>query len=172
MPTTRSFRVAVAVLSLSAAGYGATVAYEQYSESAIIPTRGDRPTVGLGSTFREDGSPVELGDRITPPKAIARSLAHIAKNEAGLKKCVTGAMSQVEYDILVDFTYQYGVAVACKSSMVRAINAGDYTAACEAYILYKRAGGRDCSLPENRRICGGVWTRSLERRAKCMKGLT
>jgi lysozyme len=168
MANIKHVRLAVSALSLSLAGFVGLVAHESYTDKAIVPTKNDRPTVGFGSTFRDDGSPVQMGDTITPPRAIARSAAHIAKDEAGLKRCVTGPMSQVEYDVLVDFAYQYGVAAACLSSMVRETNAGNYVAACNAYTLYKRSGGFDCSTPGNK-ICAGVWKRSLERQAKCLE---
>lgn len=176
-------RVAVGALAFSLAGFVGLVAHESYTDKAIIPTKNDRPTVGFGNTFREDGSPVQMGDTITPPKAIARSAAHIAKDEAGLKQCVTGPLNQVEYDVLVDQSYQYGVKVTCASPMVREINAGNYKAACDAYLNYRYlttrnptpgweefAPGRwrfDCSTPGNK-ICAGVWKRSLERQAKCL----
>lgn len=170
-------RVAIAVLSLSAAGFAGIAINENYTDTAVVPTRNDRPTVGLGSTFRDDGTPVQLGDTITPVQAIVRSVNHIAKDEAGLKRCVTAPLSQTEYDNLVDFSYQYGAPTACASSMVRYINAGDYAAACKAYTLYKNSGGYDCStlvkdragkwVPNKR--CWGVWTRSLARRDKCLE---
>ena len=160
-------RIAFAALTLSAAGFAGLVLEESYTSSAVVPTKGDRPTVGFGSTFRDDGSPVQMGDTITPPKAIARTVAHIAKDESGLKRCVTGAMSQVEYDILVKFSYQYGVAATCASSMVRNVNGGNYKLACESYTLYKFSAGYDCSTPGNR-VCGGVWTRNLGRRDMCL----
>lgn len=162
-------RISVAALALSAVGLVGIVAHEGYTDRAVIPTKNDRPTVGFGSTFREDGSPVQLGDSITPPQAIARTVAHIAKDESGLKKCVTAPLNQTEYDILVNFAYQYGVDATCRSSVVRQVNAGNYEAACRSYTLYKFSGGYDCSLPANQRICGGVWTRNLERQSKCLE---
>ncbi len=164
-------RSAIAALSLSAAGLVAIITEESYTERAVVPTKNDRPTVGFGSTFREDGSPVQLGDTIKPVQAVKRSVAHIAKDEAGLKRCVTGPMTQGEYDVLVDFTYQYGVATTCASSMVRFINQGLYRNACEAYTLYKRSGGYDCSTLINgqpNKRCWGVWARNLERRDRCL----
>jgi len=160
-------RLAIGLLTFSAVGLGGLVLREQYSDVAIIPTPNDRPTVGFGSTFREDGTPVRLGDTITPPRAIARTLAHIAQDEHGLKRCVTAPLNQDEYDVLVDFAYQYGAPRACASSMVREVNAGNYAAACRAYRLYKYSGGYDCSTPGNR-ICGGVWSASVKREAKCL----
>jgi GH24 family phage-related lysozyme (muramidase) len=161
-------RLVIAALSLSAAGFVAIVVDEGYTDRAVVPTKNDRPTVGFGSTFRDDGSPVQMGDTITPPKAVARSAAHIARDEAGLKACVTGPMTQGEYDVLVSFAYQYGAPATCRSSMVRHINAGRYAESCEAYLLYRFSGGYDCSVPGNR-ICAGVWKRNVERRAKCLE---
>ena len=116
-------RQIVAVMSLSAAGLIGLVVRESYTDKATVPTQGDRPTVGFGSTFHPDGSPVKMGDTVTPQKALRMTLAHIGKDELNLKRCVTGELSQAEYDLLVDFSYQYGSVTACKSSMVRHINA-------------------------------------------------
>jgi lysozyme len=135
--------------------------------TAEVPTKNDRCTVGFGSTFKEDGSPVQCGETITPVQAVKRSLSHIAKDETQLKSCVTAPLSQKEYDILVNFSYQYGTAATCKSSMVKNINAGNYAQACEGYTLYKMSGGFDCSIPGNK-VCSGVWTRNLNRKADCM----
>lgn len=148
-------------------GFAGLVMEENYTGSAVIPTKGDRPTVGFGSTLRDNGTPVQMGDTITPTRAIVRSVNHIAKDEVALKRCVTGAMSQAEYDILVNFSYQYGARATCNSSIVRNINAGRYAQACEAYTLYKYSAGFDCSIPGNR-VCAGVWTRQQTRHAVCM----
>ena len=107
-------RTAIAGLVLSASALVGLVAHEGYTDKAIVPTKGDRPTVGFGSTFRGDGSPVRMGDTITPQKALARSLAHIQKDELGIKRCVTAPLYQQEYDMMVDFAYQYGVPTLCK----------------------------------------------------------
>jgi lysozyme len=164
----RRLRIAVSALSLSAAGFVALIGSEGWAPTAMIPTKNDRPTVGFGSTFRDDGTPVKLGDTIQPVQAVRRSAAHIAKDEMGLKRCVTGELTQGEYDTLVDFAYQYGVAATCSSSMVRRINAGQHQQACEAYALYKFSGGFDCSTPGNR-VCPGVWRRNQERKDKCLE---
>lgn len=160
-------RLPAAILALSATALVALVASEGYTGRAVVPTQGDRPTVGFGSTFRDDGSPVQIGDTITPPAALARTLAHIQQDEGALRQCVTAPLHQVEYDTLVDFSYQYGAKATCASSMVRFINAGQYEQACGAYLRYRFAAGYDCSTPNNKR-CAGVWTRQLERYQTCM----
>ena len=159
-------RTPIAALSLTAAALVGLLAHEGYSDRAIIPIAGDRPTVGFGSTFRDDGSPVRLGDAITPPKAVARTYAHIARDESGIKSCVTATLTQGEYDVMVDFAYQYGVSKLCASDMVLHANAGRHIDSCNAYLQYKRAARRDCSIPSSN--CMGVWKRSQDRQRRCL----
>lgn len=163
----KSPRIVIGAMSLSAAGLVGLIAHESYTDTAIIPVKGDRPTVGFGSTFREDGTPVQLGDTITPPKAVARTAAHIAKDETRLKQCVTAPLHQVEYDLLVDHAYQFGVAATCSSGIVRQINAGRYADACAEYLRWRYVAKRDCSVRSNG--CYGVWVRAQERNRKCME---
>lgn len=164
-------RIAITSLSLSAAGLVALVQHEGYTERAVVPTKGDRPTVGFGSTFREDGSPVQMSDRTTPVKALQRTLAYTASADEKLKACVKVPLHQVEFDILQNHGYQYGLTATCKSPMVRRANAGDYVGSCQGYLDYKMAAGYDCSALVNGKPntrCWGVWERSLERFEKCM----
>ena len=162
-------RTTIGALALSAAGLIALVSHEGFRDKAYIPVPGDRPTVGFGSTFNPDGTPVKMGDTATPQKALRMSLAHIGKDELQLKRCVTGPLSQQEYDILVDFAYWRGSGGACRSEVVKAINRGDYVASCNAYLNLdsRRAAGKDCSLPSSG--CRGVWLRAQERHKKCME---
>jgi lysozyme len=162
-----SNRALIAGLSLSAAGLVGVLVHEGYTDRAVIPVPGDRPTVGFGSTFRDDGSPVRMGDTITPPQAVARTLAHIQKDETRLKQCVTAPLYQAEYDLLVDFSYQYGAVATCNSTLVRLINQRQYAQACEQYARWRFVAGLDCALPGSR--CRGVAFRAQERRNKCLE---
>lgn len=158
-------RIAIGALSLSAAAFVALIGHEGWTEKAVIPVKGDVPTVGPGLTKRPDGTPVQMGDTIKPVEGVQRSLAHIAKDETKLKQCIVAPLSQAEYDLIVDFAYQYGTAATCKSSMVAMINQGQYAAACDGYGRYRFVAGRDCSVRANG--CYGVYTRSMERVQKC-----
>lgn len=183
-------RIAIAALSLSAAGFVSLVSHEGFTDRAVVPVKGDRPTVGFGSTFRDDGTPVQMGDTITAPKAVARSFNHIAKDETRLKQCVTAPLHQWEYDTLVNHSYQYGAGVTCASSMVRLANAGDYSGSCRAYLAYRYitspkayAGWEpyrfengkpvrwryDCTTPGSK-VCPGVGKRAQENHRACMGG--
>lgn len=159
-------RTAVAALSVSAAAFVALIGQEGWTDKAVIPVKGDVPTVGPGLTKRADGSPVQLGDTVKPLEGVQRSLSHIQSGERSIKSCVTAPLSQAEYDLMVDFSYQYGTAALCKSSIAGEANAGRYQQSCEAYLKYRFVAGRDCSLAGSG--CRGVWTRSQGRYQACM----
>ena len=163
-----STRLVVASLSLSAAALVGIVAHEGYTDKAVIPTVNDRPTVGFGSTFHENGQAVKMGETTTPVRALIKAQAHISKEEERFRASLPGVkLHQAEYDLYMDWVYQFGTGNWIKSSMRRNLLAGNYRAACESLLLYKFSGGYDCSMPGNKR-CAGVWTRQLERHAACL----
>lgn len=164
-----SKRIPASALGLSAAILAAWIAHEGYSASPIIPTKGDVPTIGHGATHYEDGTRVTMAD---PPITRQRA-ADLAANllQDTYVTCVKHSLGEtpmhpVEFDQAVDFAGQYGCALWSKSSMLNQYIAGNYGAACQAYLRYKFAAGYDCSTPGNKR-CMGVWTRQLGRHAAC-----
>lgn len=169
--TTRK-RIAVAALTLSLSGFAGWKASEGFTETPIIPTKGDVPTIGYGSTRYEDGTPVTLNDPpITPQRAeqLARNLH--SEEERRFRASLPGVeLFQEEYDLYLDFTGNFGIGNWRGSSMRRHLLAGDYVKACHALLMWRKQGGRDCSLPQNwgPKGCKGVWTRQQERHARCM----
>ncbi|WP_282266506.1 lysozyme [Stenotrophomonas sp. PS02298] len=186
-------RVAAASLLLSAVAFAGWVAKEGDGPTAVrtdgqvvhkpyIPTKGDVPTIGHGSTRYEDGTPVRLSDApITRARAqqLARNLH--SEEEARFKASIPGvSLTQGEYDLYIDFIGQYGIGNWRSSSMRRRLLEtrtatpgqlpGLYRAACDALLAWKKQDGRDCSLPQNwgPKGCKGVWTRQQERHAKCL----
>lgn len=198
-------RVAAAALSLSAAAGTAWIASEGDGPKSIsktgevllhpyVPTQGDVPTIGHGSTRYEDGRRVTLTDPpITRQRAVELALGELDRTYA---KCVRASLgqtmvNQTEFDKAADFAGQYGCGAWRGSSMLAKTRVGDYPGACRAYLGYKfmtsvwregsgwvayewdKAGKPtrwrfDCSTPGNR-ICGGVWTRQLGRHNACME---
>ena len=160
-------RIAVSLLSLSAAGFATWQASEGYTPVAVIPTKGDVPTIGHGSTRYEDGSPVRMGDTITAARAevLARNLNSQAEKQFAAS--IQGVkLYQDEFDIYMDFVGQYGIGTWRKGSPRKSLLAGNYVQACHDLLKYRYAAGFDCSTPGNKR-CWGVWSRQLERSAKC-----
>lgn len=168
----RNSRIAVGALTLSFAAGVALLSDEGFTDRAVVPVKGDVPTVGFGMTERPDGSPVKMGDKTTPVEALKRSQAYLARAEGRVKACLTAPLYQVEYDTMLNFSYQYGQTRPCNSDIVRLANAGDYLGSCKAYLDFRFVKKYDCSTTvngERNKICWGVWTRSKERYDKCME---
>lgn len=170
--TTRK-RIVVAALTLSLSGFAGWKASEGFTDTPMIPTKGDVPTIGYGSTRYEDGTPVTLNDHpITPQRAeqLARSLH--SEEERRFRASIPGVeLFQEEYDLYLDFTGNFGIGNWRGSSMRRNLLAGRYVQACDSLLMWRRAGGYDCSTKINgqpNRRCWGVWERQLQRHAKCL----
>lgn len=168
-------RSLVAGMSLSAAGLVSLVMYEGYTSRAVVPVKADVPTIGFGSTVHEDGSPVKLGDITTPQNALKKTLAHISRDEQAFRDSLSGAfLTQPEYDLYLDFVYNFGLSNWRKSEMRKQILQGEHRAACDALLAWRYQGRspnrRDCSLPTSwgPKGCKGVWLRQQERHAKCL----
>lgn len=164
-------RTLVAALTMSLAGVLAWQGSEGFTDHAVIPTQGDVPTLGYGSTRWEDGTPVKLGDTITRERAAVLARALMTEDERRFAASLPGVrLHQAEYDAYLNFVGQYGIGTWRQSSMRRHLLAGEYAQACDALLLYRRAAGYDCSTRVNgkpNRRCWGVWTRQLERHAQC-----
>ncbi|KQR50393.1 hypothetical protein [Acidovorax sp. Leaf160] len=177
-------RVAVAALTLSAAGFAGWKQSEGDGPTSVradgvqvhhpyIPTRGDVPTIGHGSTRYEDGTPVRLSDApITRQRAeqLARNLNRA--EEARFKASLPGVLLYPgEFDLYVDFVGQYGIGNWLKPRSPRTwLLVGDYVRACHALLEWRFQAGRDCKLPQNwgPQGCRGVWTRQQKRHSDCM----
>ncbi len=156
-------RRTLAALSLSAAALVGIVLHEGYSDRAIIPVPGDVPTIGFGTT-----AGVKLGDTITPPQALARALVDVQQFEGAIKTCVTVPLTQNEYDAYVSFAYNVGSRAFCQSTLVKKLNLGDFKGACDELLRWRYFQGKDCALPENRRLCGGLVKRREAEYRKCL----
>lgn len=164
-----NWRIPVAALTLSFAAGAGLMVQEGWVEVASIPTKNDVPTYGFGSTTKEDGSAVRIGDRTTPVRAVKRTAAYLANAEDDMKDTLQGVdLTQGEFDLYMNWRYQYGIGAWRKSSMLADLKAGSYVLACYDLLRYRFSGGYDCSTPGNKR-CAGVWTRQLDRFADCWR---
>ncbi|UXC34770.1 lysozyme [Cupriavidus gilardii] len=167
-------RIAAALLTMSAGGFAAWQTSEGFTDRAVIPTKGDVPTIGHGSTRYEDGRPVRLGDTITPKRAevLARNL--LTQDEKRFAASLPGVkLYQDEFDLYMNFVGQYGIGNWRKPKSPRTwLLKGDYVGACEALLNWRYVANYDCSTQVNgkpNKRCYGVWTRQLERHRKCME---
>jgi lysozyme len=139
-------RSAIAAISLSASVLVGLAVHEGYKGDAYIPIPGDVATIGFGST-----AGVKLGQKTTPERALIRLLEDADRHAQGVKSCVKVPLYQHEFDAYVSLTYNIGTGAFCKSTLVRKLNAGDYTGACTEILRWNRAGGKVITGLTNRR---------------------
>lgn len=182
-----SQRKPVSKLKLTAAAIAAVMAYEGYVRIATVPVKTDVPTVGYGTTVYPDGTKVKLNDVVERDDAKRYLVSYLMTADDKVKYCLpTAEMTQREYDIALDFSYQYGVPTFCSSSIAKYYNSNEPRKACESYLLYKYKYSEkwhkgfsyspdtkkkwrfDCTTLGNK-ICSGVGTRQLERYNACME---
>jgi lysozyme len=157
-------RSLIAVLVLSACGFVGLAIDEGYTSKAIPdPVLGTKvPTIGFGTT---EG--VKMTDVTTPPQAMQRTLADVGKYEGAVKRCVHVPLHQYEYDAFINISYNIGGAAFCGSTIVKKVNALDYTGACNAILQWRYVGDVDCSAPGNK-SCPGLWKRRLRLNSQCL----
>lgn len=146
----------------------ATAVKEGFTHKPVIPVKGDLPTIGHGTTVYPNGVKVKMTDPpITRKQGLELLKAHMNKDAVRFNKTLLNIpISQTEYDVYMDFTYQYGTGAWSQSSMLKNLKVGKYKQACDSLLKYKYVAKRDCSIRSNN--CYGVWTRQLERHSKCM----
>lgn len=130
-------RTTLAALTLSASALVGIALSEGFTDRAVIPVPGDVPTIGFGST---EG--VKLGDTITVPQALRRALRDVSKYEGAMRQCVNVPLHQHEYDAYISLAYNIGPGAFCKSTLVKKLNAGDYSGACLEIKRWDRFNGR------------------------------
>jgi lysozyme len=144
----------VATISLSATALVALLLHEGYRENAYIPVAGDVPTIGFGTT-----AGVKLGDRTSPEKALTVALRDVQRFEGSLKDCVTVPLHQHEYDAYISLSYNIGSNAFCRSTLVRKLNAEDYSGACREILRWDKFQGRTLA---------GLTKRRQEEHQKCL----
>lgn len=114
------------------------------------------PTVCNGHT----GPDVRVGDVWSKERCDAILVKNIEKHGQGLLACTAVALNQNQYDALSSWAFNVGTGAACGSTLVKLLNKGQYTAACDQLLRWDRAGGR---------VVRGLANRRQAERALCLK---
>ncbi len=168
MSKTKYTVTALTIISLG--GVAFTAGYEGFRANPYYDT-GKVVTIGYGSTVKPDGSKVKITDPPIDKKTGMEYLRiHMNKDAQRFNKSLQGVkLSQDEYDLYMDFTYQFGTGAWSGSSMLRYLKAGKYVQACKSLEPWRfsRVKGVkvDCRI---NRGCTGVWTRQKARIDKCL----
>lgn len=86
----------------------------------------------------------------------------LVKYDNGLKACLNRSIPDGMHVAFISVTYNIGIKGFCGSSMARRVNEGDLRGACEALLLWNKAGGR---------VVKGLDNRRRAERKICLEGL-
>lgn len=94
-------------------------------------------TIGYGTT-----AGVRRGQRCTTAQAEAFLRADLAKFETAVNKGVRTPITQEQFDALVAFAYNVGAGAFAGSTLLRQINAGNFSLARANFLKWNKGGGR------------------------------
>ena len=94
-------------------------------------------TIGYGHT----GPEVCAGLSVTQEQASALLQKDVSSAADFVNKSVMVALTQEEFDALVDFVFNLGAGAFQKSTLLHLLNAGDFAAAAAQFAVWDRAGG-------------------------------
>lgn len=110
------------------------------------------PTVGVGHTGLVDGMPVSVGMVITKEKSTELLRSDLKWVKKSIADNVKAPISQNQYDALCSLIFNIGASAFVGSTVLRKLNAKDYSGAADAFLMWKKAGkDLDILLPRRKR---------------------
>lgn len=114
---------------------------QAYLDTNVRPAKYSRGykglwTIGWGNT----GRGITQGTVWSRKRAVDELNKMIARHAAVVNKLVKVPLTQNQFDALVSLSYNLGLENA--KTLLRKLNAGDYTGAADAFLLYNKGGGR------------------------------
>ena len=100
-------------------------------------------TIGYGSTFYENGSKVQQGDKITLDRADKLLFEMVKRFEISVKGLIKSSINENQLGALTSFAFNVGIGALNKSTLLRKVNANptDPTIRNE-FMRWTKAGGK------------------------------
>lgn len=134
-------------------------------------------TIGYGTT----NSVLPANCKIVPGQCIteAKALEYLRLSltnifEPGVRNLLKVNVTQNQFDALVDFAYNLGVAALAGSTLLKKLNAGDFAGAQKEFLKWNRAGGVPVRGLTRRRLDEAALFGPLTRKdliAQCLSGV-
>ena len=99
-------------------------------------------TIGFGWTQPVDGKPIRAGMTIKQETAERLLKTGLVSYENDVSRLVKVGLTQGQFDALVSFTYNLGARSLSTSTLLRKLNAGDYSGAADEFLRWNKAGGK------------------------------
>lgn len=115
-------------MRISIKGLAHIKGWEGYRSRRYLDAAG-KPTIGYGHLLKLH----ENFDTVTEAQATALLLADVASAEAAINKGVTARLTQNQFDALVSFAYNVGNNGFLTSTLLKMVNAGNFTGAVQQF---------------------------------------
>lgn len=99
-------------------------------------------TIGYGTTVYPNGVVVKKGDSCTLEQAKSFFQHDLRRFETTVNGIVTVSLSQNQFNALVSLAYNIGINAFKNSTLVNYLNAGNYKAAADQFLVWNKGGGK------------------------------
>ena len=124
-------------MQLSAEGLDLIKRFEGFRSRQYTDVAGF-PTIGYGHRVVP---PESFPGDVSEPQAAAILAGDVSAAELAIGRLVKVALTQGQFDALVDFCFNLGAGRLANSTLLRCLNAGRYDAAAEQLLLWDLAAG-------------------------------
>lgn len=124
-------------MNLSAEGLDLIKRFEGFRSRQYTDVAGF-PTIGYGHRIVP---PESFPNGVSETQAAALLAADVSQAEQAVCRLVHVALTQGQFDALVDFCFNLGAGRLANSTLLRALNSGRYDAAAKQLLLWDLAGG-------------------------------
>lgn len=107
-----------------------------------------------------DTTGVIVGQKYTFAECEESISEEVLKHAEGVARCTPGLKGNpYQFAAATSLAYNIGVSGYCRSTVARRFNAGNWRGACNAFLMWNRAGGR---------VVRGLVNRRKDERARCL----
>jgi lysozyme len=147
-------------VGLGAAG----LLYEMVPRHEGEVLRGYRDPVGIATKCYGDTDDVVVGKSYSKEECLRSLESALVRHAGPVMECVPelAGYSDGEKAASVSLAYNIGTGAYCKSTVARRFRAGDRRGACDAFLMWTKAGGRELR---------GLVVRRNDERAVCLRDL-
>ena len=103
-------------------------------------------TIGYGTIKYANGNKVKSGDTITKEAALAEMMHELDVKWNSIKSHIKVNLNDNQIAACISFSYNCGSSAFIKSSILRYINANDFSNAKNAFMKWINAGGKPLHL--------------------------
>jgi lysozyme len=127
-----------------------------------VEVRAYRDIVGVPTICYGETRGVKMGDTATLAECQTMLAKGVAEFAQGIRPCLPVQLPDPTRAAMVSAAYNIGISAFCRSSMSRRSLVGDLRGACDALMMWNKAGGK---------VVHGLTRRRAAERDLCLSGL-